>query len=190
MSYDGDSAMKFSVIVAILFLTAGIATAESNAPGWRVGAALAYGEFDRNDGLIDDSTVGFKLFGQYRFNSWIGAEGAYYNSSDFSGDTTPGAVGGEADTSYKGWSLSGVGYIPLPGDRLDLFLKAGYVDFTNIKLKIDGVELNSRSEDGLTLGLGASVRATDRIGIRVEFDWYDVNTADLWSFNLGAEYRF
>ncbi len=182
--------MKRTAIAAILFLTAGIATAQSDAAGWRIGAALAYGEFERTDGLIDDSSVGFKLFAQYRFNSWIGAEGAYYNSSDFSGDTTPGAVGGEADTSYKGWSLSGVGYIPLPGDRLDLFLKAGYVDFTNIKLKIDGVELNSRSEDGLTLGLGASILATDVIGIRAEFDWYDTNGADLWTFNLGAEYRF
>ena len=182
--------MKRTAIAATFFLIACVANAENESAGWRVGGALAYGDFKRNDGLIDDASVGFKLFGQYRFNSWLGAEGAYYNSSDFSGDTTPGSVGGEADTSYKGFSINGIGYIPLPGDRLDLFLKAGYVDFTNVKLKVDGVDVNTRTEDGLTLGFGTSVRATDVIGIRAEFDWYDTSAADLWTFSLGAEYRF
>jgi opacity protein-like surface antigen len=182
--------MKRIAIAAIFFLIACVANADNEAAGWRIGGALAYADFKRNDGLIDDSSVGFKIFAQYRFNSWLGAEGAYYNSSDFSGDTTPGAGGGEADTSYKGFSIDAIGYIPLPGDRFDLFLKAGYVDFTNVTLKIDGADVNTGTEDGLTLGFGASVRATDVIGIRVEFDWYDTNAADLWSMNLGAEYRF
>jgi hypothetical protein len=179
-----------TAIAAILFLMACIATAEDDDAAWKIGGALAYSEFERSDGLIDDSSVGFKLFAGYRFNAWLGAEGAYYNSSDFSGDTTPGAGGGEADKSYKGFSISGVGYIPLPGDRVDLFLKAGYVDFTNVKLKLDGVEVSTSTEDGLTLGIGTSVLATDVIGIRAELDWYDTNAADLWSFSLGVEYRF
>ena len=182
--------MKRIAIAAILFLITGAAIAENDDAGWRIGGALAYSEFDSSDGLIDDSSVGFKLFAGYRFNAWLGAEGAYYNSSDFSGDATPGAGGGEVDKSYKGFSISGVGYMPLPGDRVDLFLKAGYVDFTNVKLKLDGVDVSTSTEDGLTLGIGASVLATDVIGLRAEFDWYDTNAADLWSFNLGAEYRF
>ena len=182
--------MKRTAIAAIFFLVACIANADNDNAGWRIGGGLAYSEFDRSDGLIDDSSVGFKVFAQYRFNSWIGAEGAYYNSSDFSGDTTPLAGGGEADISYKGFSLSAIGYVPLPGDRVDLFLKAGYVDFSNVKLKLDGADVNTRTEDGLTLGLGTSVRATDVIGLRAEFDWYDANAADLWSFSLGVEYRF
>ena len=182
--------MKRTAIAAIFFLMACVANADNDDAGWRIGGALAYSEFDRSDGLIDDSTTGFKLFAGYRFNSWLGAEGAYYNSADFSGDLTPGAGGGEADISYKGFSISGVGYIPLPGERVDLFVRAGYVDFTNVKLKIDGADVNTRTEDGLTLGLGTSLLVTDAIGIRLEFDWYDTNAADLWSFNLGAEYRF
>ncbi|MDH3511189.1 MAG: porin family protein [Gammaproteobacteria bacterium] len=182
--------MKRTAIAAIFFLIACVANADNESAGWRIGGALAYADFERSDGSIDDTSVGFKMFAQYRFNSWLGAEGAYYNSSDFSDDLTPQATGGEAKTSYKGFSINGIGYIPLPGDRIDLFLKAGYVDFTNVKLQVDGVDVNTRTEDGLTLGFGASVLATDVIGIRAEFDWYDTNAADLWSFNLGAEYRF
>jgi opacity protein-like surface antigen len=182
--------MKRTAIAVIFFLIACVADADNEAAGWRIGGALAYGDFERNDGSIDDTRVGFKMFAQYRFNAWLGAEGAYYNSSDFSDDVTPQASGGELDASYKGFSISGVGYIPLPGDRIDLFIKGGYVDFTNVKLKVDGVDVNTRSEDGLTLGFGASVRATDVTGIRAEFDWYDTSAADLWTVNLGAEYRF
>ena len=182
--------MKRTAIAAIFLLIACVANADNEAAGWRVGGALAYGDFKRDDGLIDDTSVGFKIFAQYRFNTWLGAEGAYYNSSDFSQDTTPQAVGGEADTAFKGFSFNAIGYVPLPGDRFDLFLKAGYFDFTNVKLKVDGITTETGSEDGLTLGFGAAIRATDVIGIRVEFDWYDVNAADLWTFNMGAEYRF
>jgi opacity protein-like surface antigen len=178
------------MIAAAFLLVASLASADNEATGWRIGGALAYGDYERSDGSIDDTAVGFKLFAQYRFSAWLGAEGAYYNSSEFSDDLTPGATGGETDTSYKGFSINGIGYIPSPGDRFDLFVKAGYVDFTNVKLKVDGVDVNTRTEDGFTLGFGASVLATDVIGIRAEFDWYDTTAADLWTFNLGAEYRF
>lgn len=182
--------MKKIAAAAILFTISGAVCADNDAAGWRIGGALSYGDFERSDGSISDTSTGFKLFGQYRFNSLLGAEGAYYNSSDFSDDVTPNSPGGEVDTSYKGWSISAVGYVPLPGDRFDLFLKGGYVDFTNVKLKMDGVDLITRSEDGLTLGFGGAIKATDVVGIRIELDWYDTTGADLWTFNLGAEYRF
>lgn len=182
--------MKKTAVAAFIFMIASAASADNESAGWRIGGALAYGDYALSDGSISDTSVGFKLFGQYRFNSLLGAEGAYYNSAEFSDDLTPNSPGGEADTSYKGWSLSGVGYVPLPGERFDLFLKAGYVDFTNVKLKIDGADFSTRSEDGLTLGLGAAIEATEILGIRLEFDWYDTTGADLWSLNLGAEYRF
>lgn len=182
--------MKRTAIAALFFLMACVAHADNEAAGWRVGGGLAYGDFKRDDGLIDDSTMGYKLFAQYRFNSWIGAEGAYYDSGDFSGDTTFGAEGGEADIFYHGFSIDAIGYIPVPSDRVDLFLKAGYVAFTNVELTVDGNDAGSTDEDGLTYGLGISIRATDKVGIRVEFDWYDTNAAELWSINIGAEYRF
>lgn len=182
--------MKRTAIAAIFFLVTCVASADDELAGWRVGGALAYGDFERDDGSIGDSTAGFKLFAQYRFNAWLGAEGAYYNSSEFSDDLTPQQTGGEVETSYKGFSINAIGYVPLPGDRFDLFLKGGYVDFTNVKLKIDGADVSTRSEDGLTVGLGTSLQATDEIGVRLEFDWYDTTAADLWSINLGAEYRF
>jgi opacity protein-like surface antigen len=86
--------------------------------------------------------------------------------------------------------LNAIGYLPLPGDRVDLFLKAGYFNFFDVNLKVDGVTSDTGSDDGLALGGGLSVGATDQIGLRVEFDWYDVSGADLYTIDIGIEYRF
>ena len=75
--------MKLTVIAALFFLFTVAANADNEASEWRVGGGLAYSDFERDDGLISDSSTGFKLFAQYRFNAWLGAEGAYYNSSEF-----------------------------------------------------------------------------------------------------------
>jgi opacity protein-like surface antigen len=186
--------MKKTAIAALLLLAACSATAADdaadNASEWRIGASLAYSNYERSDGLVDNDGVGAEFFAQYRFNSWLGAEGAYYVSPEFTGDSDPIAAGGETETSFQGVSLNAIGYLPLPGDRIDFFLKAGYFSFFDVNLKVDGASVDTSSDDGLALGVGFSVGATDNIGLRAEFDWYDVSGADLYTVDIGVEYRF
>ncbi len=182
--------MKQTAIAAIFLMLACVANAADDAAQWRIGGSIDYSDYERDDKLISDTGSGFKLFAQYRFNSWFGTEGAYYVSPDFSGDVTPLSGGGETDTSYQGLMLHGIGYVPLPGDRLDVFLKAGYYNFFDVKLQIDGQTTDTSSEDGLALGIGTSLQATDHLGVRLEGDWYDIGGAELWSVGLGLEYRF
>jgi opacity protein-like surface antigen len=182
--------MKRTAIAAALSLIACTAFAENDAAEWRVGGSLAFSEFERDDRLVDDGGQGFKLHAQYRFNSWFGAECAYYVSPDFSDDLTPLVGGGEVETSYSGATVHAIAYIPMPGERIDVYGKAGYYSFFDIDLSIDGVNTDTGSNDGMALGAGASVRATQQIGIRAEFDWYDLSAADLWTLSLGVEYRF
>jgi opacity protein-like surface antigen len=182
--------MRQTAIAAILLMLAGASNAADDVTQWRIGGSVDYSDYERDDGQIKDSGTGFKFFAQYRFNSWFGAEGAFYVSPDFSGDVTPLSGGGETDTSYQGLTLHGVGYVPFPGDRFDVFLKAGYYNFFDVKLQIDGQTTDTSSEDGLALGIGSSVQATDKVGVRVEVDWYDVGGAELWTVGLGLEYRF
>ena len=182
--------MKQTAVAAIFLMFACVANAADDAAQWRIGASIDYSDYERDDHQINDSGSGFKFFGQYRFNSWLGAEGAYYVSPDFSGDVTPLSGGGETDTSYQGLTLHGIGYIPIPGERFDVYIKAGYYNFFDVKLQIDGVTTDTGSEDGLALGFGSSVQATDQVGVRLEFDWYDIGGAELRTVGIGLEYRF
>jgi len=182
--------MKQTAIAAIFLMLACTVCVADDAAQWRIGASIDYSDYERDDNLVKDSGTGFKFFGQYRFNRWFGAEGAYYVSPEFSGNVTPLSGGGETETSYQGLILHGIGYIPLPGERFDLYLKAGYYNFFDVNLKIDGQTTDTGSEDGLALGFGSSIQATDQVGIRLEGDWYDIGGAELWTVGLGLEYRF
>jgi len=182
--------MKKTANAALLLLVACSASAADDAAEWRIGASLGYSNYERSDGLIDNDGVSAEFFAQYRFNSWFGAEGAYYVSPEFTGDADPIAAGGETETSFQGISLSAIGYLPLPGDRIDFFLKAGYFSFFDVNLKVDGATVDTGSDSGLALGGGFSVGATDNIGLRVEVDWYDVAGAELYTVDIGVEYRF
>lgn len=182
--------MKRTVLAAMLLLAACNVLADNEAAEWRIGASLSYSEYERDDNLIDDASTGFKAHAQYRFNQWAGVEGGFYVSPDFKDDVAPTSGGGEAETSFQGITLNGIAYLPSPIESVDLFLKGGYFNFFDADLEVDGVTTDSGDEDGLTLGLGASLDTEDGIGIRVEFDWYDTKGADLWTIGIGAEYRF
>ena len=121
--------MKRLGIAATLGLIAFSAMAADDEAVWNAGIAASFAEYDWDSGVIDDSSTGFKLFTGYRFNKWLGLEGAYHRFGDFEDDTTPGSPGGDAEVELKGFSIAGLLYIPVPVEDLDPFLKAGYYRF-------------------------------------------------------------
>jgi len=182
--------MKRTAIATILLLIAFSAqAAEDGTAQWRIGASSSFADFERDDGLISDSSVGFKLNAQYKFNRWFGVEGGYYVSADFSQDLTPSEPGGNADQSFKGISLHAIGYIPIGSDDFELYVKAGYYDF-DIELVQENAITQTGSDDGLAVGFGASFYVSDQLGVRTEIDWYDTQDSALWAVSLGVEYRF
>ena len=182
--------MNKAALVVLGILFAVNATADDHVPQWRIGASLAYSDFQTNDGSTNDGGTGIKAHAQYRFNQWLGLEGAYYVSPDFKGDLNVNVSTGQTETSYQGVTLEAIGYVPLPNDRVDLFLKGGYFSFYDRNIEIDGVTADSSSDDGLALGMGVAFDAGDSLGVRCEFDWYDTSGADLWTLGIGVEYRF
>ncbi len=181
--------MKRTAIAAVLLLVAFSVQADDEASQWRIGASTSFGDFERDDGLISDSAVGFKFNAQYKFNNWFGIEGAYYTSTDFSQDLTPNDPGGNTDQSFKGLTLHAIGYIPLGGEDFDLFVKAGYFDF-DIEVAQEGITTQTGSDSGLAVGAGMAIHVSDQLGVRTEIDWYDAEQASLWAVSLGVEYRF
>jgi opacity protein-like surface antigen len=182
--------MKQAAMAVMVLLAAWSAHAENEYAEWRLAGSISYSDYQRDDDTVNDGGVGIKISQQYRFNKWFGLEAAFYDSPEFKDDFTPDTPGGESETSYQGLSFDGIGYLPSPSEKIDFFLKGGYFYFFNVDLSIDGVKVDDTTEDGLTLGAGTAIEVTDKVGLRVEFDWYDVSGADLWTLGIGAEYRF
>ncbi len=183
--------MTRTKLIAILLSLAMIACnahADGREGGWRIGGSAVTSQLKRDDGLIDDSRLGFKIFGQYKFNQWFGLEGAYYNSAEFSSDATS-AGGANFELLYEGFLGQALLYVPLPWESLEFFLKGGYFTF-DVDSKIDGVNTGKGSDNGAVVGTGLSIHVIEKLHFRTSFDWYDSDGAELWTVELGLAYLF
>lgn len=180
--------MKRPVLAATLLLLAGTAHADGE-PGWLAGLAASFGSVDTFDDTIDDSSLGAKLTGQYRFNGWFGVEGAFVTTGDFGENTAPLTGSGFAEVAASGFSFSGILYIPIPLPDAEIYTRAGFFDF-DVDATLDDALVANGSEDGLNLGAGLVINISERFGIRAEFDWYDTESFDYWAANIGGIYRF
>ena len=159
-----------------------------NGAGWRIGGSAMVSTLNRDDNLLDDGQIGFKVFGQYKFNKWWGIEGSYYNSGEFQSDAIS-AGGSKVELLYQGFVGHGLFYVPLPWESLEWFVKGGYFAF-NVDSKIDGANSGKGSDNGAVLGTGVSIHVTNAMHFRTSVDWYDADGADLWSVELGLAYLF
>jgi outer membrane protein OmpA-like peptidoglycan-associated protein len=189
--------MKRTALVGLLALVSWTAQAAQEVPGWRAGVAAAFFDFqaDNNtnpplgDKYIDDSSVGVKLYGQYRFNNWFAVEGAYHNSGDLESLSVNSDFPGELRISFDGFSLQGLVFIPLETEEIQPYLKAGMYDFDD-ELSVNGSTTSNSSENSFVFGGGAVIELSDAFSIRADAEWFDADAGDLWSVNLGLEFGF
>ena len=179
-------------LLALLILSAKAEGADAGQSGgtergWQIGAAGLFCDFQLDGRAIDDSSVGFKSYGQYRFNRYLGVELAWLNSGDFEEDASPSDA--DASVSVRGFSLDIVGYLPWSVGPVQVFGKAGFSSLSQ-DLELDGANVSTRKADSLTAGGGADFAFADRWSLRIEGDWYGLDTADFWTAGLGISYHF
>ncbi len=110
------------------------------------------------------------------------------------------------DSPIDGWTVEVLGLLPI-AERLELFAKVG-VFFWEQEITaqddvvtapgrpiIGGPPENllriSRDDNDLTWGFGGSFQATDKLGLRLEFQWFDVaDTDSVWASTISAVYGF
>jgi OOP family OmpA-OmpF porin len=162
-------------------------TGTAVADGLSLGASYGYTNIEDSEAgfSIDAADTGYKLFGKYMFNNGFGIEGNYIDfgkpDDDFLGQT--------AQIDAEAWTLYGIGALGL-SDRFDLFAKAGVVSWEADSL-LNGVPVGTDDGEDLALGIGAKFGSENGLGLRAEFEWFDVDDADaVWMASVGLEFRF
>ncbi|MFO1318903.1 MAG: outer membrane beta-barrel protein [Burkholderiales bacterium] len=120
-------------------------------------------------GVCDDSNSGFRVFGGYKFNPYLGIELGYTNFARGRRDGTPASATG----LWKGYGvgLSAAAFLPL-GDQVELMAKAGIVGW-NIQSPNGQLSSSSTIDDrgfSLTAGIGATWFFIPQVGLRLEFE--------------------
>ena len=154
----------------------------------------------------DESDVGFKLFGGYRFHPNFAVEAGYFNLGKFSATTVttgPAATGVANVKNENGFNVDLVGIVPI-NDAFSLFGRVGVqTSKTSIDLAITvpgvgaGAGSTSETSTSYKAGLGAQYDFTKSIGARAEWERYRVpggasgsSKADVDLFSLGLVVRF
>jgi OOP family OmpA-OmpF porin len=148
----------------------------------------------------DDTDLGYKLFGGWKFHKNFALEAGYFNLGKFgfTGTTPTSSLTGTA--KFQGLNLDAVGILPLT----EKFSALGRVGLTYTEAKdtfattgnISVPNNNpSKSEANYKFGLGVQYDLTRALGLRAELERYRVNDAignkgDVDMLTVGLIYTF
>lgn len=170
------------LLVSGLLLAASPASAADR--GFYAGAGLGQMNTEVDDviGLdydFDENDVGFKLFGGYRFFPWLSVEGAYIDGGNPSIKESQGGETAKLGIDVQSLVASAVFALPI-GERFELFAKPGiaYWDAeTSLSFHSSTFSDQFREDDdgsAFFLGVGAGFDVTDNLGLRLEYEWFEV----------------
>jgi OOP family OmpA-OmpF porin len=131
----------------------------------------------------DDEGSGFKIFGGYKFNQNFGVEASLVDLGEFSA-TGPG---GTASVGVDGFGVAAVGMIPI-SQKFDIFGKVGIYMWD----ASGGGVASGISDDGSDIMFGAGVNWSilNRLGLRAEWERFDVDGDDVDFISIGAQFNF
>ncbi len=204
--------------LSLLALAIGASSlAMADAPGWYLGANVGQSKAaidnDRiTNGLLgagitsttisnEDRDTGYKIFGGYQFNRYLGLEGGYFDLGRFTFNavTVPaGTLSGEI--KLRGINLDLVGTLPIT-EKFSVFGRVGanYAEASDSFAGSGAVTVlnpnpNKRETNG-KVGLGLQYAFSDALAMRGEIERYRVNDAvgnkgDVDLVSVGLVYRF
>jgi OOP family OmpA-OmpF porin len=164
-------------------------------------AGAAVGASNKKDGCddlpggisCDHKDTGWKLFGGYQFNKYLGAELGYTDL----GKVKASGGGLSARAKIDGFELTGVGTIPLV-DKLSAYGKLGFIrSDVDTSAKFAGVKVSEKDHStDLTFGLGLRYDFTNMVGARLEWQHYDnvgnssTGKSDVNLLSVGVLFKF
>ena len=171
--------MKIIARILLALAVTGITTAAT--AGTYLGGSIGKADYNEELWSVEDdlNDTGWKFFGGYQFNSYLGLEAAWVDLGKVN------YRGSSIETT--GLSLEGVGSLPI-GQVFSVFARLGAVAWDQ-ETRTGGRHDDDQGVNA-AWGYGGEARFLDkRLGIRVEWERFksDVD-ADLIS--LGASYHF
>ena len=158
--------MKKFIFAAVASLVLAAPAMAADDGGVYVGAGV--GSFGVDIGGFGGDDVGFKVFGGWMFNPYIGAEIEYIDGG------TAEDGGAEIDTS--GFNASLRGAYPV-SEQFSVFAKVGMLFWD---ADVDLGEFGSGSDDGedVSWGIGAGFDFADNLGMTVEYQGFEIEDTD------------
>ena len=154
----------------------------------------AYGGVSVGSSVVKETSEGitFKgndfawaVWGGYMFNDNFGIEAGWadWGKPD---DTIEGV---KAAIDASGYQVVLLGVLPV-NDNIDLLGKVG-VAMWESEYFIESVSIGEDDGNDLALGIGARWNTESGLGIRAEFEWYDIPDTDrAWLMMVGLQWNF
>ena len=176
-------------IVFVFVLTMLSAQVANAANGYYAGMSAGQSRFSSDvcDGLpirCDFSDTGLKIFGGYQATESVGIEVSFVDFGEF----TATGSGGTATIEVSGFSVVGTGTVPVT-ERFGLFGKVGLLRWDG-EARASGGSLAEDDGTELTYGLGAKMKVTERVGVRVEWERFSDNEDALSLLSGGVVLSF
>jgi long-chain fatty acid transport protein len=160
-----------------------------NFDGWYGGFNFGQSKYR---GVEEDTantrTEGWKVYGGYQFNKYVGVEGGYVNLNDMTGTT--GAVVTNIDTDA--WALGAVLSYPVT-DKLSVMGKLGAAYMLADTDTKNGALVTVRSGDDAfepNYGVGVSYALLDFLSVRAEWERFDRDDHDIDLMTAGMVMKF
>lgn len=175
--------------LAALTLVAGATANAANQEGFYVGAGFGQATTEDDDSGFDQDEAGFKVFGGYTFNRYVGAEAAYFDGGEMSQDFGSGVT---IDAQFSGLNFSLLGRLPL-NDSFAVFGKAGFATYdVDATLRVNGTVVATSDDDeqeDLFYGLGAAL-SFGPFDVRAEYEAIDLDGGEFNIMSVSGVYRF
>lgn len=192
--------VKKGAAVGVLAVAGLCAASAAPAEGWSVGFGI--GESEADDfcsdfraafatSSCDDTDSSVKLFGSYRFNENFEVEAFWIDLGEVEGTDI---VGDSLEFEASGVGAAAVGILPV-SDRLDLLGKVGLFSWdSDASATVSGAtfDVSSLDDDGTDPFFAGGIRywVNDQIGIRGEWEQYELDDTDVTVLSVSGQLRF
>jgi outer membrane immunogenic protein len=183
----GKNMKKFTVLVCSLILLSisGLATAGQES-GLYIGGSVGQAWMDISEANVDfdDDDWGYKIFAGYNFGLIplldLAVEGSYV---DF-GEASSSEIGNR-DVGITGWDVFGLVCFNL--GPIGVFGKVGQIWWDSDSNAIQDFLDDSGNE--MAYGIGAKFQIGS-LGLRLEYEYFDLDIADVGYVSVGATWTF
>ncbi len=146
--------------------------------GLYLGGAASLGSIEVDQFQADQ--LGYKLSVGWRVMDYFAVEGSWQDWGTFQDEVNAVNISADVD----GYTVEALGILPTDGE-VEFFAKIGYFD---LDADVTSAGL-SDDENGVMLGFGIMGRPAERLSVRFEGNWYDLEDTVV-SFSLGVYWNF